>query len=171
VTAAAGWSPRHRPPVGLRVLAAALGGATVLFNAALMISDRAPGLLRRLFGDWVRRLSERIDAGGRVMSVASDPRLPENDSLVHIAVWALAMGLVGIAVWTWRSLFVGGIVVFGCSLVVEFSQGRLSDTREMEVSDILANALGVILGVVAVGFCYLLWSTLAIVFGSVARRR
>jgi len=141
-----------------------LGIGAILFNAALMVSDRAPTVLRRVFGDWVRRLSERIDAGQRIASVTSDPRLPPSDSLVHVAVWAVAVALVGLAVWTWRGLVVGGVVVLGCSLVIELSQGRLSDTRQVERRDAMANALGVGLGVVAVALCYVAWSTVARMF-------
>lgn len=138
----------------------------LVFNAALMISDRAPGL----FGDSIQRVSERIDAGARVRSVASDARLPESDTLVHIGVWALAAGLVGIAVWSWRGLIVGGAVVFAGSLVVELSQDRLSDSRSFERSDVAANALGVALGVVATALCYIVWSAVARVFGAVPVR-
>ena len=124
-----------------------------------------------MFGDVVRRLSERIDAGARVPSVASDSRLAESDALVHIAVWGLAIGFVGVAVWTWRGLIVGAIVVFAGSLVVELAQGRLSDTRDVEMSDVLANAVGVALGVIVVAACYLAWSALARVFGPSSRLR
>ena len=58
-------SPVHRPPVWLRAGFAALGAAVLLFNALLMLSDRAPGALRRVGGDFVRRLFARIDAGDR----------------------------------------------------------------------------------------------------------
>lgn len=79
--------------------------------------------------------------------------------------------MLGVAVWTWRGLIVGAIVVFACSLVVEFMQGRLSDTRSVEVSDVLANALGVALGVMVVSVCYLAWNALARLFAAAARRR
>lgn len=161
-------SPRHRPPLALRAVAAVLGAGVVVFNAALMISDRAPSLLQRVFGDWMRRLSERIDAGTRV---AADPRLPESDALVHIAVWALAIGLIGLAVWTWRGLVIGGVLVFVCSLVVEFSQNRLSDSRQVERSDVAANSVGVAVGGIAVAGCYVAWSTLARLFGPADRLR
>lgn len=161
MTAGVRWSPRHRPPLGLRVPAAMLGVGVLVFNAALMVSDRAPGFL----GTAARRLSERLDAGSRVRSAATDPRLPESDALVHIAVWALAIGLVGIAVWTWRGLLGGGVVVLGFSLVVELSQERLSDSRGFEMSDVGANAVGVVLGLLAVAVCYVTWSALAQLFG------
>lgn len=163
------WPPHHRPPLGLRVIAAVLGVGMLAFNAALMVSDRAPGVLRRVFGDSARRLFERIDAGARVSSVASDPRVPESDALVHIAVWALAVVLVGVAVWTWAGLVIGGVAVFACSLFVEVSQGRLSDTRAVEASDAAANGLGVAIGSSAVAGCYLAWSALALLFGREAR--
>ena len=141
----------------------------VVFNTALMISDRAPGLLRRLFGESMQRLSARIDAGARVTSVASDPRLPASDALVHIAVWALALGLVGVAVWTWRGLGLGAIALFGLSVVIELFQGRFSDTRAVELGDVVANAVGLALGGSAVAVCYLAWSTLARLFSPAAR--
>lgn len=148
----------------LRAFVALLGVAALLFNAALMLSDRAPGAMRSIFGDSVRRLSERLDRGGRVSALAADGQLPEGDAIVHIAVWAVAIGLVGLAVWTWIGLVAGAAVVFACSLVVEYLQGRLTDTRAVERSDIAANAAGIMVGAAAVAVCYLVWSGLAIVF-------
>jgi len=86
--------PRSRPPVGVRIIAALFGVSALLFNAALMLSDRAPGLTRRVLGGAQRRLSERIDADSRVR-LAADGRLPESDAIVHIGVWAVAIILVG----------------------------------------------------------------------------
>ena len=93
---------------------------------------------------FARRLFARIDASDRAAEVLSDPRLPESDAIVHVAVWALAVGLVGLAVWTWRGLFVGAVAVFAASLLVEAAQGRYSDTRAVEASDVRANAAGVV---------------------------
>jgi hypothetical protein len=56
--------------------------------APLTRCDRAPDALRRIGGDLVRRLFERIDASQRAAEVLSDPRLPERDAVVHVAVWA-----------------------------------------------------------------------------------
>ena len=78
---------------------------------------------------------------------------------MHVAVWALAVGLVGLAVWTWRGLVVGALAVFVVSLLVEAAQGRYSDTRLVEAGDVRANAAGVAVGTVAVGVCYLTSST------------
>ena len=93
----------------------------------------------------------------------TDPRLPESDTIVHVAVWALAVTLVGFAVWRWIGLLVGAAVrVRHASLVVEVAQGRLTDTRAVEASDVRGNLAGVALGTVVVAFCYVLtarWPT------------
>ena len=145
---------------------AILGLGAVAFNAALMLSDRAPGVSRRLGGDLIARLSERLDAGGRPARLRSDPRFPASDTLVHIGVWGVAMLLVGLAVWSWRGLAVGAAIVLVVSAVVEVAQDRYTATRTFEVSDIAANAVGVAVGTLAAAGCYLLWSAVAQLFGA-----
>jgi hypothetical protein len=162
--------PVHRPPVWLRAGFAVLGAGVLVFNALLMLSDRAPSALRRIGGDFVRRLFDRIDASERATEVLADPRLPESDAIVHVAVWALAVGLVGLAVWTWRGLLVGAVAVFAASLLVEAAQGRWSDTRAVEASDVRANAAGVALGTIAVGVCYSVYSAVSGLFRVTSRR-
>jgi hypothetical protein len=163
-------SPARRPPIWLRAGFAVLGVAALLFNALLMLSDRAPGALRRIGGDVVGRLFDRVDARQRAAEVLADPRLPESDTIVHIAVWAVAVGLVGLAVWTWRGLLLGAVAVFAGSLVVEAAQGRWSDTRAVEASDVRANAVGVALGTIAVGVCYVAYSAVSALFDATSRR-
>ena len=85
----------------VRLFVAIIGVAALLFNALLMLSDRAPDALQRVGGDAVRRLFERIDLGGRGADVLNDPRLPESDTIVHITVWAIAAVFVGWALWSW----------------------------------------------------------------------
>ena len=162
--------PAHRPPVWFRAGFAVLGAGVLLFNLMLMLSDRAPGAMRSLGGDFVRRLFARIDASGPAAEVLADPRLPESDAIVHVAVWALAVGLIGLAVWTWRGLLVGAIAVLAASLVVEAAQGLWTDTREVETSDVRANAAGVVLGAVAVGACYLAYSAVGGLFRITSQR-
>ena len=161
-------SPANRPPLALRAFAALAGVAALLFNTMLMLSDRAPGALRRIGGDFARRLFDRIDANPA--DVLADPRLPESDSIVHIAVWAMAIVLVGWAVWTWIGLAIGAVAVFAASLVVEAAQGRWSDTRAVEISDVRANAVGVLVGAVVVAMCYIAYSAIAGLFRVTSRR-
>ena len=148
----------------LRIFVALIGLAALVFNAMLMLSDRAPGALQRIGGSAVRRLFERIDLGGRGADVLDDPRLPENDAIVHVAVWAVAAVLVGWALWSWIGLAVGAIAVFAGSLVIEALQGILSTTRQVESSDVTANLAGVVLGTSVAAACYVIYSALAAVF-------
>lgn len=149
--------PVHRPPVGLRALLGVLGLGVVLFNVALMLSDRAPGLLESVFGDAVVRLSERIDAGSRIPT----EQLPESDTIVHVAVWAIATLLVALTIWTWRGLLVTSIAMLAMSAVVEIAQGLYTSTRSIEASDVIANTIGVAIGVLLAALTYSAWSLVA----------
>ncbi|MEM8619262.1 MAG: hypothetical protein AAGF73_06035 [Actinomycetota bacterium] len=136
-------------------LVAALGAMSVI---ALMLSDRAPGVLRQVFGPAAERLSNRIDASARLPSTE---QLPQSDFLVHVGLWAAITVLVGLTVWTWRGLVVGGVGVLTLSAFVEVAQGRYSTTRAVETSDVLANAVGVVAGMTAAAAAYLAWSAVA----------
>jgi VanZ family protein len=149
--------PVRRPSIGLRALFGVLGLGVVLFNVALMLSDRAPGLLQRLFGDAVVRLSDRIDASGRIPA----DQLPESDTIVHVTVWAVATALVALTIWTWRGLVVTAGAMLAISAVVEIAQGLYSSTRATEASDAFANTIGVALGVLVAACAYLAWSLVA----------
>jgi hypothetical protein len=157
-------APAHRPPRPLRAFIGLVAVAALIFNALLMLSDRAPGALRRIGGGFMRRLFERIDAGDRAAAVLDDPRLPQSDAIVHVAVWAIAVVLVGLAVWSWIGLLIGAVVVFAGSIVVEAAQRRYTDSRAVEASDIRANLAGVVLGTAFVALCYLTYSAVASLF-------
>lgn len=159
-------SPRHRPPLVLRVLIALLGLGAVAFNAVLMLSDRAPRVSRRIGGELMARLSERLDTGGRAGRLVDDPRLPASDALVHIGVWAVAMVFVGLAVWSWRGLMLGAGAVFVLSAMIEVGQQRFTRTRTFEFGDIVANGIGVALGTAVAAACYGLWTAAARLFGA-----
>ena len=150
-----GARPRHRPPVGLRVVVGVLGVLTMISTVALMLSDRAPRALSDLFGDAAERLSARIDASARLPSTEG---LPESDFLVHVGLWALVALLVGWTVWSWRGLLLGSLAVLAGSMLVEAAQDSYSDTRAVEASDVAGNAVGVGVGAAAVAVCYALWS-------------
>lgn len=146
--------PSSRPPAGLRALFGVLGLVAILFNVALMLSDRAPSFLRRVFGDAIVRLSNRIDAAARIPA----DQIPETDTAVHVAVWATATLLVGLTVWTWRGLLIASLAVLVASAAVEISQGVYSSSRAVERSDAIANTIGVVLGMLVAASAYVLWS-------------
>ncbi|MEJ7799617.1 MAG: hypothetical protein WKF60_03805 [Ilumatobacter sp.] len=153
-------SPRHRPPAGLRWLIGLFGFAAVGFAGALMLSDRAPGFLRTVFGQRARRLWERVDAGGRTDVITTGGR-PETDFVVHVAIWVVVTMLVALAMWSWLGLLASAVGVFGSSVLIELAQGRWSSTRHVELRDVAANALGVSAGVVAAAAVYVAWSAVA----------
>lgn len=162
--------PHRRPPLALRAFIALIGLGAGAATAMLMLSDRAPDALRRVFGRLAVRISERLDADSRarLVDAASDPRLPAGDRLVHLALWATVTALAGLAVWSWAGLVVVIVVIGAASIVVEVLQGRLTDTRVVDAADGVANLAGVALGAGAAACCYVVWSAVAALFG---RRR
>jgi hypothetical protein len=154
------WAPHDRPPAAGRVFVGLLGFGALLTTAALLLSDRAPGVLEAIFGDRARQIWERIDAGGRV-DVAAPTDVTQTDFMVHVALWAVVAALAGVAVWTWRGLMIVVGVLAVTSLGVELAQGRYSSSRNVQASDAAANLAGLSLGAVAVGVCYLTWSIAA----------
>ncbi len=125
-------------------------------NAVVLLSDRGPGLLRRI--------SRRIDAGVDRAADATgidvpgrNVRVPPSDFDVHVAIWAVAALLVGLAMWSWLSLLVANAVVFSASVALELAQAGYTRSRDVELSDLVANAVGVVAGTVAVAAFAVLW--------------
>jgi hypothetical protein len=144
---------QHRPGLGVRSALALLAFGIVVANATLLLSDRAPGILHSLFGDLVRRITERLDADGRA-GAALGARDIGGDSVVHFGLWAVAMLVVGLAVWSWGGLVVASITVAATSLVLEVAQGRYSSSRAVEATDAAFNLLGVAVGAGAAAAVY-----------------
>jgi len=135
-----------------------LGGFAA--NGLILLSDRAPGL----FG----RISARIDAGVTRAAGATgvdvpggDVRVPQSDFDVHVAIWAVATLLVGLAAWSWLSLCMAGGSVFLTSVAVELSQQFLTTSRTVQRQDVMANAVGVLTGSCAVAVFALVWSAVS----------
>jgi hypothetical protein len=126
-------------------------------NGAILLSDRAPGFLGRL--------SARVDAGLSRAAGATgldvpgrDVGVPRSDFDVHVAIWALAALLVGLATWSWLSLLLANGLVFSASVGLELSQRFLTTSRQVQLQDLFGNALGVVTGTCAVAAFALLWS-------------
>ena len=148
--------PGGRPFRGWRAVPVLLGLAAFAANAVILLSDRAPGLLRRL--------SRRIDAGVDRAANATgldvpgrDVRVPQSDFDIHVAIWAVAALLVGLAMWSWLSLLVGSGLVFGVSVALELAQAGYTRSRSVQFDDVVANAVGVAGGTVAVAAFALAW--------------
>ena len=144
--------------------------AALLFNALLMLSDRAPGALRRIGGDFVRRLFDRIDASDRPPRCSPIRACPRATPSSTSPCGRSPSGWSGWPCGRGVGLVIGAVAVFAASLVVEAAQGRWSDTRAVEASDVRANAVGVVVGTVAVGVCYVAYSAIGGLFRVTSRR-
>jgi len=144
---------RHsRLPAWARWLVALAAAVAIASNTVILLSDRAPGLLRRL--------SDRLEIETlRTAAVQVAPgEVPRSDFVVHVALWAVATALVGLAMGaTWsRAVAAGGVLLY--SAVVEVAQGALTYTRTPQAADMVANAVGVGVGLaVAVAVGLVLW--------------
>ena len=137
----------------MRWFAGFIGAVVLAGNTVVLLSDRAPGLLRRL--------SARLDVSTLTMASAQTTpggRLPESDFTVHVALWALATGLVGLAMGpAWSKVMAAGTVL-AYSAVLEVAQGVYTYSRSPQRADMVGNIVGVAAGLaaaLAVGF--LLW--------------
>ena len=148
--------PGGRPFRGWRIVPLLLSLGALAANAVILLSDRAPGLFRRL--------SARIDAGvSRAAGVTGvevpggEVRVPRSDFDVHVLIWAVAALLVGLAAWSWASLLLGSATVFGSSVMLELAQRTHSNSRTVQFEDLVANAVGVMAGTCAVAVFALVW--------------
>lgn len=153
-------SPTSRPPVALRAFIGLIGIGAGISAVAVLLSDRAPDLLKTMFGDVVVRVSRRVDAAERA-DAALGEKVPQTDAIVHIGIWATLAVLVGFALWTWWGLIATVATLAVGSLAVEVAQGRYTDTRAVERSDALANMLGIVAGAAVCTAAYIVWSGVA----------
>ena len=151
--------PGGRPFRGWRMVPVLLSLAALAANAVILLSDRAPGLFRRL--------SSRIDAGvNRAVGAAGvdvpggSVGVPQSDFDVHVAIWAVAALLVGLATWSWASLVMGSAAVLVASAGLELAQRAYSRSRTVQFEDLMANTLGVVTGTCVVAAFALTWRLL-----------
>jgi hypothetical protein len=148
--------PGGRPFRGWRFLPLLLSFGALGLNAVILLSDRAPGLFRRL--------SVRIDAGVKQAAGAagvdvpgSSVGVPRSDFDVHVLIWAVAALLVGLAAWSWVSLFMASATVYASSVVLELAQDAYSRSRTVQFSDLVGNAVGVLIGTALVATFSVAW--------------
>lgn len=133
--------------------------ATGLFSAALLLSDRAPGVLRTVLGPRIERLWNRVDLAGRPAELAGEAA-SQPDAVVHVVLWAVVTVLAVLTLWSWRATPFVVVAVAAASLVIELGQGVWSETRAVERSDMAANLLGTGIGAAVAIAAMGLWSAL-----------
>lgn len=157
---AADWStltplgPGGRPFARWRPLVAFLAVATLLALVGVMLSDRAPGVLSDVSDEVAVRVEDRspeaAEARARLEGAVAGTLAEERDVQAHIALWAGATFLLGLTAWSWRSLAVMTILIGIAATALELAQERLAPSRITEQSDLVANAAGILVGLVAV---------------------
>jgi len=130
--------PGGRPLARWRPAAALLCAGALVGTAVLLLSDRAPGLLRRL--------SVRIDGGSSGAAQVASRTRPQSDFEIHVVVWAMVAVLLGLTMWSNRSVLVSAVVVFAASLAMEVAQQEVTLSRNLQVPDVVANAFGTLAG-------------------------
>lgn len=143
--------PGGRPMARWRPLISVLALGALIGLALVMLSDSAPGIL----GDVSERVAVRVDdrapdARGSLSDAVAGTPAEERDVQAHIALWATAAFLLGLASWSWGSLAGITVLVLGAATTLELVQERLAPTRITETSDLYANAVGILIGLVAV---------------------
>jgi hypothetical protein len=119
-----------------------------MFTAALLLSDRAPGLMRRVLGSSAERLWARIDAAGAPTALGEEART-RPDFVVHLVIWAVVTVLVALTVWTVWGVVWAMVGTLAASVTLELLQGRWTHSRAVEAVDLVANTTGVLIGGVA----------------------
>lgn len=140
--------PGGRPMARWRPLVALLAVAALVGAGLLLLSDRAPDVVDEV-ADEVRRRAPS-DTRRSVRDAVDRTGVEESDTFAHIGIWAAATVLVGLAMWSWRSLVAAVVVLVGGSTGLELVQEELAPTRISETSDLLANAVGIGLGLAVV---------------------
>jgi hypothetical protein len=129
------------------LLAVAAMAATV----AVLLSARAPGVFDDVSDGVSIRLDQRAPEAHDVAERAvRRTGVEESDALAHIGLWCGAMLLTGLATWSWGSLAAMVLVVVGGSTALELVQERVSPTRITERSDLVANGVGISIGLALV---------------------
>lgn len=130
----------------LRRSFAGIGAAAfVLVAVVLSLSDRAPGAYGRT-REAVWSVSARVrDHAGVDWFSRSD--IPfASDHFGHVVLWATGTFLVGLALRSRWSLSRIAVASFAASVALELAQPVVTATRIVEWGDIVANGIGVVLG-------------------------
>ena len=145
---------------GWRVVPLLLSVGAFTANAIILLSDRAPGLFRRVSARIDTGVSRVADATG-VGDPGSDVGVPQSDFDIHVVIWAAAALLIGLAAWSWPSLLLASGLVFASSVALELAQRTYTSSRTVQFEDLVANAVGVVSGTAVVAGFALAWSAVS----------
>lgn len=138
-------APEIAPPPPRRRLATIAFVVLVGVVAVLSFADRAPDVVREILRSLVG-LGRRVeDTLGVDLIDARD--LPYSwDVVGHFVLW---FGVAVVGWWAFRRRFSAialGATMFAASYAVEIGQAVFTSTRRPDLADLVANALGIALG-------------------------
>lgn len=136
------FGPGGRPFGGARPY---LLGVVVLGGLAavpIMLSDRAPDLFDRLT-DWIEE--------SFFPDVWWDNKdlVPPGDVAMHLVLFGGLALAVGLMCWSWRTFALGQAGVLVGGLMLELLQPVFTDSRNVEVHDVVSNVAGQVAGMLA----------------------
>lgn len=129
---------RRRLTSGLALVAVAA------LTTALLLSDRAPQLSSRFLRRG-RELAGQLRDWSGVDVERSDVPLQAFE-VGHVILFAFVMVVAGVVLRRRVRAWVLALAVFAVSAAVELVQPLVSNTRNQELHDLIANAVGVLLG-------------------------
>lgn len=143
--------PGGRPLARWRPFVALLAVAALAGLVFVMLSDRAPGVLGEVSEQVAVRVDARVPEARESLSDAvASTYAAEKDVQAHLALWATVTFLLGLVSWSWRSLAAITALLLAGATALELMQERLAPTRITEQSDLVANAVGIAIGLLAV---------------------
>lgn len=118
--------------------------AVVALTAALLLSDRAPALYRRFLRHG-RNVAARLRDWSGVDVERSDIPLGAT-TFGHVVLFAFVTLVAGLILRRRVRPCALALAVFAASAAFELIQPLLSDSRDQELGDLIANAVGVMVG-------------------------
>lgn len=132
---------------GVTAVAAALGFGVVVI--VLSLSDRAPRFVPRIT-DLVLFWGRRFEAAFSInlFDVSSIPG--QTDQIGHAMLWGTGMFVLGIVTRRFVPVTATACLLLAASIGVEFAQETWTATRALQVTDALANGVGIGIAAIAV---------------------
>ena len=125
--------------------------AAMVATVAVLLSARAPEAFEDVSDRVETRLDDRApEASDAARRAVERTGVEESDAIVHIGLWSGAMLLAGLATWSWTSLTAAMLLLLAGSTGLELFQERLAPTRTTEWSDVVANTVGIGIGLAVV---------------------
>lgn len=138
---------RRRLPT--RAVAVASVVCFAVVAVVLSLSERAPGLYREV-RHTVMSLGGRLQTRVGVELARRDDIPISAAFFGHVVLWFVGAVVVGWATRRRVDRVVLGLVLVGAGAMLELLQALVTETRQLDVADVVANTVGVVSGLLVV---------------------